>query len=301
MKSSLTQENTLRAESVSFKYGKVQALKEVSLELQPGQFCVLMGENGSGKTTLLNLLAGNLVPNSGRAMIGDFPTTKDTPSFYQKLGFVSFHQNLPQSLTLLQVLKFLRPLYPDWDLSLEKTLVDFFQLPLDRKVEGFSQGMQMKARLLFALCYRPSVLLLDEPFGGFDALSQSAFVDVLLDLMGEYETTIVCVTHHLHEVSRLAERLVFLSHGKIALDESVETLLARHRKVVFPSHAPDTLSLSDFVVSPNPQRLQGIAEQFTDDWKEAILKNHQVPREQIEISAMSLSDIALHLQHKFAK
>jgi ABC-2 type transport system ATP-binding protein len=151
------------------------------------------------------------------------------PRHFERIGFVSESQRLPEGLTLAHYFDYLCSLYPTWDRVLEKELREQFELPLDRRLKHFSHGMRMKALLVGALAFRPKLLVLDEPLSGLDTLVRDEVVNGLLQQAAD--TTILISSHELAEIESFTTHVAFMQNGRLLLQEAIEDLRARFREV----------------------------------------------------------------------
>ncbi len=213
------------------------AVSGLTLNVDPGSVFALMGRNGAGKTTTIHLLLDLLRPSGGEARLFGVPSPRLRPQHRQRLGYVSENQHLPGWMRLGEFLKFLRPMYPTWDGTLEGRLVKLFSVPLDQKLSQLSRGQRMKAAFLGALCYQPDVLILDEPFSGLDSVIRQDLLDALVDFLAGGQRTVFLSSHDLDEVERLTDTIGVLENGKLALHGKVDNLLATAREVTFTTTA----------------------------------------------------------------
>lgn len=219
----------------------------------------------------------------------------------QQIGYVSASQELPHTLKFKDTLQFCRSIYPNWDKELEKKLLNLFSLDPTQTPAQYSQGMQMKARILLALCYRPKLLLLDEPFNGFDEMAQEAFIQELIHLMTTEPTTILCATHHLHEVLKLGERYIMLHQGKIVEDAPIEALLQNFRKVNFTSSIninENTALIKEYQTTAIDQFIECLVESHDPSTLNKLAQDFQVKVEDLQLKPLSFVEISLFLQKK---
>jgi ABC-2 type transport system ATP-binding protein len=221
----------LEFHEVSRKFGRSKALDGASFRVPAGSITALLGPNGAGKSTALKIALNLLRPSSGSATVLGTDSRKIGPAQLARIGYVADGMELPDWMTVTQFLDWCRPLYPKWDRDFESALCKQFALPADRKLRQLSRGQRMKAALASVLSYRPELLVLDEPFSGLDPLVRDEFIAGLLELAGEEGFSVVISSHDIEEVERLADHVVMMNHGKVLLDESTESLLARHRRV----------------------------------------------------------------------
>ena len=223
--------NPIEIEQLSRSYGRVDAVANLALSVPAGSICALVGPNGAGKTTTLRVLAGLLDPSKGCARILGVDTKKLGVAERRRVGFLDERQQQPEWMTVRQLLDYCRPLYPSWDLGLEIELLKRFELPTDRKLSTLSRGMRMKALLISVTAFKPELLLLDEPFSGFDPVVRDDVSRGLLEVAQAGQCTVLLSSHDIEEVERVADRLVMLAHGRKLLDEETSSLLARHRRL----------------------------------------------------------------------
>ncbi|HEY4380320.1 MAG TPA: ABC transporter ATP-binding protein [Acidobacteriaceae bacterium] len=237
---------SIATHALTRRYGSHEALRDVTLSVEPGSVYALVGPNGAGKTTLIQLLMNLQPATSGSSELLGVPSAHVRGAALNRIGYVSESQEMPLWMTVGGMLDYLRPFYPTWDAGLERQLVTDFALPLTRKLKHLSRGMRMKAAFLSALCYRPALLVLDEPFSGLDPLVRDELIQGLLDRIGE--TTIFLSSHDLAEIESFASHVGYLEQGSLVFSEEMTTLSNRFRRVEFqvdpataiPSRLPAT-------------------------------------------------------------
>jgi ABC-2 type transport system ATP-binding protein len=236
--------NAIECENLSRSFGRVPAVQGLTLSVPTGSFFALLGPNGAGKTTLLKLLLNLLRPSGGSARVLGCDSTVLKASHFRRIGYVADGQELPEWMTVAQLLEYCRPLYPTWDEALAMRLLSSFALPSDRPLKKLSRGMRMKAALLSSLSFRPELMVLDEPFSGLDPLVRDDFIQGLLELPGDDRPrTIIVSSHDIDEVERLADDVGFLAGGRLLVHESADALRGRFRRIEIvgagvAAHAP---------------------------------------------------------------
>lgn len=224
------------------RYRGVCALDRVNLRVPRGSIFALVGPNGAGKTTALTLLMNLIRPTSGRATVLGTDTRRLGVREFQRIGYVSENQQLPDWLTPRELVDYLRPFYASWDDWLCRTLRDVLVLDEDRPLRKLSRGTRMKAALLAALAFRPELVVLDEPFTGLDPLVRDELARALLEMPGDRPWTVMLSSHDIEEVERLADWIGFLDRGRLAFAEPVASLVERCRmiEVIGPTDVPPT-------------------------------------------------------------
>jgi ABC-2 type transport system ATP-binding protein len=210
-------------------FGRITALDRVNLDVQEGAVYALVGENGAGKTTAIKVLM-NLIPATlGSATVLGTDSRKIRGKSYAQIGYVSENQEIPEWMKVGALLEYLRDFYPTWDSALEQSLVKQFDLPLDRRIKVLSRGMKMKLALASALSFHPSLIVLDEPFGGLDPLVRDQLIESLLERAAE--STVFISSHDLAEIETFSSHVGYLESGKLLFSEEMSSLATRFREV----------------------------------------------------------------------
>ena len=219
----------IRTEGLNKSFRRQQALRGVSLAVPEGSMYALIGPNGAGKTTIIKTLLNILPASSGRAEVFGVDSRRLSPRDFARIGYVAEGQELPPRLSVGAYLDYLRPFYGSWDPALERRLVEEFQLPRDSAIKDLSHGMRMKVRLASSLCYRPKLLVMDEPFSGLDPLVRDELMGILLQQAGDM--TVFISSHELDEIEASTTYVGYLEHGRLLFQESMAALTARVREV----------------------------------------------------------------------
>jgi ABC-2 type transport system ATP-binding protein len=257
----------VETQGLTKKFGRFEAVEDLYLRVPEGSVFALIGANGAGKTTVIRLLMNILRADRGQANVLGTPSNRLGPGDFQRIGYVSESQKLPDRLLLAHYFEYLRSLYPAWDLALETQLCAQFELPSTRQIRHLSHGMRMKALLVGALAYRPKLLLLDEPLSGLDTLVRDEVVNGLLQQAGD--TTILISSHELAEIESFTTHVAFMQNGRLLLQEAIEDLQARFREVHVTLSAvkelPQPLPPGWLLPTVSGHRLRFIAAQYGGD------------------------------------
>jgi ABC-2 type transport system ATP-binding protein len=288
---------------LSHRYGRTEAVRDLSLQVPEGSIFAFVGPNGAGKTTTIKTVMNIIVPSSGSATVLGVDSRRLGPEQFQQIGYVSENQDVPAWMTLRQLLAYCAPLYPAWDAAFAETLRRQLDLPLDQRIKTFSRGMRMKATLLSSLAFRPKLLVLDEPFAGLDALVRDEVIQGVLELAEQSQWTVFISSHDIDEVERLADWVGVINEGHLHLAEPVATLTARFRAVEatfegdarLPEPVPDTWL--DLDSSGRIARFADSACTGTDD--EARLRRQLPGATSISLSPMSLKSIFIAMARQF--
>jgi len=204
----------IRTEGLSKRYGDVDALSDLNLEISPGEVVGYLGPNGAGKTTTIRLLLGLIRPTSGRGEIFGIDCQHRPVEAHRRLAYVAGEANLWPSLTGAETLHLLGRVQGKVDEAYREELITRFDLDASKKVRAYSKGNRQKIILIAALMARPDLLVLDEPTGGLDPLMEQAFRRCVHEAK-ERGQTVFLSSHILSEVEALCDKVGILRHGRM--------------------------------------------------------------------------------------
>ena len=203
-----------RLDNVSKLFGSFAALRQVSVDFEPGRCYVLLGENGAGKSTLLRILAGLLRPSFGKVTVFGENEPHDAR---ERIGYMSHAPMLYDELTAQENLRYFASLYPGRAcLAPSEALLQVGLDPeLARPLGNYSQGMRQRTSLARVLLSAPELLLLDEPFSNMDVESARQMVELLAGFR-QGSRTIVLTTHQREMAAPIADWVLTLHAGRVA-------------------------------------------------------------------------------------
>ncbi|MBQ8080734.1 MAG: ABC transporter ATP-binding protein, partial [Clostridia bacterium] len=212
-------------DDVEKRYGRVNALEQISFQLHPGQIVGLLGQNGAGKTTLLNILTGNLAPTTGRVLIDGQNVMTDGVTARRSLGYLPEHVPLYPEMTVREQLTFFCRIKGVAKESIAPHILDIAALSgiqdvLDRRCGNLSKGYRQRVGLAQALCGDPKALVLDEPTVGLDPVQIADFRDTLKKLKSN--RLILLSSHILGDVQSVCDRILILHRGVLRKDLSLD-------------------------------------------------------------------------------
>jgi ABC-2 type transport system ATP-binding protein len=286
---------TIQTQSLTKTFGHTDALAGVNLTVPEGAIYALVGANGAGKTTIIKLLMNILRPTSGTARVLGLDSHAIAGEAFNRIGYVSENQDLPDWMTVEAMLDYMRPFYPRWDRNLEQQLVRQFDLPLKRKLKHLSRGMKMKVAFASSLSYRPSLIILDEPFSGLDPLVRDELIEGLLERAPE--TTIFLSSHDLAEIESFASHVGYLENGRMLFSEEMSVLSDRFRDITItlptPSPLPPNFPATWLIPETVDHVIRFIHSDYNDATTAAELAATFPTASDIAIDAMPLRSIFL--------
>ena len=221
--------------NVRLSYGKIQALKDVSLEVEEGSLFGIIGPDGAGKTSLFRIMTTLIVPDSGSAHVCGYDTVKDMAEIRRLVGYMPGHFSLYQDLTVEENLSLFASVF-------NTTVQENYSLVEDiyRQIEPFrkrragklSGGMKQKLALCCAMIHRPRVLFLDEPTTGVDPVSRKEFWQMLSRLKAQGMTIIVS-TPYMDEAS-LCDTVSLMKDGRFFKTDSPGAITEKLRRAAAP-------------------------------------------------------------------
>ena len=213
------------------EYKTIEAVRGISLKVEPGEFVAFLGPNGAGKTTTLKLLSGVIYPTSGTATVMGFVPWKRDMEYRRRFALVMGQKNqlwwdLPaqESFRLHQQIYSIDRSTFDDNLSELTSLLDVQKL-LGRPVRELSLGERMKMELIAALLHSPDVLFLDEPTIGLDVIAQRNIQQFLKHYQEKRQITILLTSHYMKDVSALCQRVVVIAQGILQYDGSLSGIV----------------------------------------------------------------------------
>jgi ABC-2 type transport system ATP-binding protein len=230
--------------NLSKRYGRVEALRDATLEVATGEIFGFLGPNGAGKTTTIRLLLDLLRPTAGRAEIFGLDCRRDSRRVRAQVGYLPSELALPGDLTGADALAFLGRLSGAPVAAARRAaLLDRLELAgsdLQRKVREYSSGMRRKLGLVQAFQHDPPLLILDEPTEGLDPLMRETFFELVQEARKNGATLFIS-SHVLGEVDRLCDRIALLREGRVILTgevSEVRRLAPRTVRIAFDADVP---------------------------------------------------------------
>jgi ABC-2 type transport system ATP-binding protein len=234
---------TIEARGLRKVFGATVALDNVDLRVEEGRILGLIGPNGAGKTTALNAILGLTSYEGELKVLGRDPwNARD--ELMRDVSFIADVAVLPRWIRVAQLLDYVAGVHPKFDRAKAESFLARTDIKRTSKVRELSKGMVAQLHLALVMAIDAKLLVLDEPTLGLDILYRKQFYDSLLNDYFDGKRTIVVTTHQVEEVQEVLTDLMFINHGRIALECSMEEFESRYVEVmVHPDHVDGARSL----------------------------------------------------------
>lgn len=219
--------NLLSVKDLSYKKNQKQILHDVNLNLEKGKIIALLGENGAGKTTLMRIIAG--VAKNYKGTISLEGATKEADR-KARLSFTDGLTGFSDSTKIKDVVNFYINIFEDFDADQFDQLREFMKLDLDMKLSQLSRGMREKLIIALTFSRKVDLYLLDEPFGGIDAMARKKIINSIILWKAE-DATILISDHFVNEIATLLDEVVVIKDRTIFAHESAEEIRSNHESI----------------------------------------------------------------------
>lgn len=212
------------------EYEEIHALDHISFQIGDGEMVGYIGKNGAGKSSTIKVLSGILTPDEGNCVVNGKIPWKDRISYVRDIGVVFGQRSqLWWDVPVIDSFELLRDIYSIPNSTYRNNLEELTVL-LDLKeilktpARQLSLGQRMRCEIAASLLYSPSILFLDEPTIGLDAVSKLAVRDFIKQLNQDHKTTVILTTHDMQDIEALTNRILLIGNGRILMDGSPEEL-----------------------------------------------------------------------------
>ena len=277
------------------KYGSVEALKGVTINIELGDVVAMLGPNGAGKTTSISLLLGLRKPTSGKALL--FGLKPDDLNARSRVGVMLQESGIPTVLKVRELVDLFRSYYPK-PMSRDRAIA---MAGLEEKgnaqVKELSGGQKQRLYFALAVCGDPDVLFLDEPTVGMDVEGRRSFIERIAEFI-QIGRTVVLTTHYLEEADQLAKRVIVIDRGLVIADASPQEIKSRvaGKRVRFTSAALTEKDMEGLPVTTST--VVDHTVQLLTNQPEAVLRElfrRGVEMSDLEVSGADLEDAFISL------
>ena len=271
----------IEARGLRKHYGKSVALDGIDLRVDEGRIVGLIGPNGAGKSTALHAILG-LTPYDGELRVLGHNPWADRDALMRDVCFIADVAVLPRWIKVSQALDYVAGVHPRFDRARAEQLLARTSIPRNAKVKTLSKGMTVQLHLALVMAIDAKLLVLDEPTLGLDLLYRKQFYDALLNEYFDGRRTILITTHQVEEIQDLLTDLIFIQHGRIVLDTSMDAIEQRYTEVMV---RPENTDAARALRPLRERRVFGRSVMLFDN----------VPREQLqplgEVRTPSIADL----------
>ncbi|ANU24126.1 ATP-binding cassette domain-containing protein [Planococcus donghaensis] len=277
--------------NVTLKFGKLEALKDISLTFESDKIYGLIGRNGAGKTVLLSLLAAFREPTAGQVEIDGEPIFEN-PNKMQQVSFIYTKNYEEEYENIPMMLKFSERYRPNFDKDYAYRLLERFKLPLDKPINKLSKGMQAALNVVIGLASRTPLTIFDEVYLGMDAPTRVIFYEELLADQAEHPRTFILSTHLVSEMDYLFDHVVIIHEGRILLDNDYQSISTQGVSITGAADRVDAFVSGMEIL--NEQKLGGTKSVMT--YGVLSEQNRLSAQDQgLEVGPVSLQDLFIHL------
>lgn len=233
---------------LTHRFSETSGIFDIDIQVDEGESFGFLGPNGAGKTTTIRHLLGYIRPHSGHTKILGMDSWQQADLIQEKLGYVPGEIAFFDEMTGKEFLKFIENYRGLKNISLQKELIDRFELDTKQVIKKMSKGTKQKLGLVSAFMHDPQVLILDEPTSGLDPLMQNRFVE-LVKVEQKKGKTLLISSHLFEEVERTCHQVAIIRAGRIVAKDNIENLRAQHVRqyqVTLPTETEATAFAKDY-------------------------------------------------------
>ncbi len=244
----------------------INAVNDISFEIEKGCICGILGPNGAGKSTTIKMLCGALYPTSGKIDVMGYSPAKDRVKYVHKVGAVFGQKSqLIWDIPPIDSFAMNRAIYDIPKEDYEKRLKEMTELfdigeVIHKPTRVLSLGERMKCEFVMAMLHQPKIVFLDEPTIGLDVIAKAKIREFISE-MNRKGTTFILTTHDLEDVEQLAHKVIIINHGKKVFDDSLQSLkstLGNKKIITLSLNAPytgETLGGTKVIRGDNPYEI----------------------------------------------
>ena len=218
----------LECKNLRKRYGNIEALNRINLNIKRGRIVGLLGPNGSGKSTFIKIANGLLVPSEGELLIGGNKPGVDTKKIVSYLPERTYLNNW---MKVSEIIEFFSDFYEDFNKEKAYDMIKNLNINPNDKLRTMSKGTKEKVQLILVMSREAEIYFLDEPIAGVDPAARDYILDTILKNYNE-NATIVISTHIISDIEKILDDVIFLSYGNITLYKSVDEIREEEGKSI---------------------------------------------------------------------
>ena len=281
----------IEVRNVSVSYGRRRAVDDVSLTVQPGTVYALLGRNGAGKSSLARCILGQLRPAGGHVALFNEDAWRSRERLMQRIGVVPEEADAPPTMRVSELARFSAKLYVRWQQAAFDERIRRFEIAPEARFGDLSKGQKKQVSLALALATSPELVILDDPTLGLDVVARKSLFEEVIADMADRGITVMLSTHDLAPVEAIADRVGVLRDGRIVLDEEVEALKSRFRRIRFAAQ-PMKLASANLVAASLRQWGSSGTEAVVSNYDDLAFERFRAEADVTpEVSPMTLEEI----------
>jgi len=223
--------DVVNIDGLSVRYGKRTAVERASLAIPSGSVYALLGRNGAGKSSLVRCMLGQQRPSEGRVTLFGRDVWREREELMQRVGIVSEEADAPPDMRVSAIAKFCASVYSNWQQPAFESRLERFEVSPSARFGNLSKGQKKQVSLALAMAMTPELIVLDDPTLGLDVVARKSLFEEVITELAERGITVFLTTHDLAGIETLADRVAIMKNGRVVLEEELETLKSRFRRI----------------------------------------------------------------------
>jgi len=276
-------QSAVRADAVTVRYGRKTAVESASLDVPRGSVCAILGRNGAGKSSLVRCLLGQQKPAAGSITMLGQDVWSHRAELMNRVGVVSEEADAPPLMRVAQLSAFCASLYGHWQQATVDERLARFGIDPRARFGDLSKGQKKQVMLALALASTPELLILDDPTLGLDPVARKSLFEEVISELADRGITVLLTTHDLAGVESIADRVAIMRDGRIVIDEMVESLKARFRRVRYAQQPVALGSGAMAMRSWGSAGAEAVVSDYDEGWPERFRATDVVPMSLEEI------------------
>ena len=231
----MSSENVVNIDGLTVRYGRKTAVDRVTIAVPRGAVYALLGRNGAGKSSLVRCLLGQQRPAAGAITLFGDDVWRRRAALMERVGVVSEEADAPPEMSVAALARFCARLYTRWDQKLVDDRLRRFGIAQRTRFGELSKGQKKQVALALALAMSPELLVLDDPTLGLDVVARKSLFEEVITELADRGITVFVTTHDLGGIETIADRVGILKDGALILDDEMEALKSRFRRIRYPA------------------------------------------------------------------
>ncbi len=283
----------ITTDSLTKRFGRLNALEDVSAHIPSGAIYGLMGPNGAGKTTFIHCLLNLVNPTRGSATVLGHDIVRDSVAVRRRVGHVAALQPLWDWMKVREFANFMAGCYPRWNQQPVSDLLARVGIDQNARIQTLSRGQRTLAVLAVAIGHEPDVLLLDEALTGLDPLARREVLRNIIEALHAEGRTVFITGQDIADMERICDHVGFLVKGRLVLESTLDDLKARVKRirVEHPADASPEVPAGALQVERAARETIFTTRDFSPD----LLASIAGPNRRVEALDLSLEDIFVSL------